>query len=107
MVDYDICYALVRSGYKIVRLNYTGFLHEVGRSVTKRFFGKDIIIFNHSPLRKYYWARNSIYLKRKYRLGRSADARVIKRMIQTLLYEDDKLNKLKSMIKGVADGYKM
>lgn len=107
MVDYDICYALTRGGYKIVRMNYTGFLHEVGRSVTKKFFGKPIIIFNHSPLRKYYWARNSIYLKRKYKLGLGADKRVINRMIQTLLYETDKLTKLKSMCKGVADGYKM
>ena len=52
MVDYDICYALTRNGYKIIRLNYTGFLHEVGRSTSKKFFGKNIIIFNHSPLRK-------------------------------------------------------
>ena len=107
MVDYDICYALIRNGYKIVRMNYTGFLHEVGRSVTKRFFGKNIIIYNHSPLRKYYWVRNSIYLKRKYHLGIGEDSRVIKRMIQTLLYEDNKLSKLKSMLKGAVDGYRM
>ena len=107
MVDYDICYALTRSGYKIIRMNYVGFLHEVGRSVTKRFFGKDIIIFNHSPLRKYYWARNSIYLKRKYKLGLSADKRVINRIIQTVLYETDKVSKLKSMLKGIIDGYRL
>ena len=79
----------------------------MGRSVTKRFFGKDIIIFNHSPLRKYYWVRNSIYLKRKYRLGIKADVRVIKRMVQTVLYENDKFHKLKSMFKGVLDGYRL
>ena len=107
MVDYDICYALLRGGYKIIRMNYTGFLHEVGRSVTKRFFGKNIIIFNHSPLRKYYWVRNSIYLKRKYNLGFGEDSRVIKRMIQTLLYEDNKCEKLKSMLKGAVDGYRL
>lgn len=107
MVDYDICYALVHSGYKIIRMNYTGFLHEVGKSTTRKFFGKNIIIYNHSPLRKYYWVRNSIYLKRKYNLGLKADTRVIKRIIQTLLYEEDKLPKLKSMCKGVADGYKL
>ena len=107
MVDYDICYALTRNGYKIIRLNYTGFLHEVGRSTSKKFFGKNIIIFNHSPLRKYYWVRNSIYLKRKYKLGIKSDVRVVKRMIQTLLYEDDKFHKLKSMFKGVADGYRL
>ena len=107
MVDYDICFALVRGGYKILRMNYTGFLHEVGKSTTRRFFGKEIIIYNHSPLRKYYWVRNSIYLKRKYKLGIKADVRIIKRMIQTLLYEKDRYNKLKSMCKGVADGYKL
>ena len=107
MVDYDICYALVRGGYRIVRLNYVGFLHEVGRSVTRKFLGKNIIIFNHSPLRKYYWVRNSIYLKRKYDLGFKADVRIIKRMIQTLLYEKDRPDKLKSMFRGVADGYKL
>lgn len=107
MVDYDICYALTGSGYKIVRMNYTGFLHEVGRSVTKKFFGKEIIIFNHSPLRKYYWVRNSIYLKRKYHLGLSADKRIVNRFVQTLLYEDNKAAKLKSMLKGAVDGYRL
>ena len=107
MVDYDICYALTRNGYKIIRMNYTGFLHEVGKSTEKRFLGRKMIIYNHSPLRKYYWVRNSIYLKRKYKLGLKADKRVINRFFQTLFFEKDRLPKLKSMLKGAVDGYKL
>ncbi len=107
MVDYDICYALTRAGFRIIRMNYIGFCHEVGQSTEKTFFGKKIIIFNHSPLRKYYWVRNSIYLWRKYHLGSEELSRVFKRMIQTLLYEDDAFSKLKSMCKGLADGLKL
>ena len=51
MVDYDICYALKKNGYRIIRVNSVGFVHEVGDSREVYLFGKKIIIFNHSALR--------------------------------------------------------
>lgn len=108
MVDYDICYALKRNGYRIVRVNYLGFLHEVGRSEERNLLGKKTIVFNHSYMRKYYWVRNSIYLMRKYNLNKSHEyKRVFKRMLDTLLFEKQKFTKLKWMFKGIKDGNRL
>lgn len=108
MVDYDICYALRRQGYHIIRVNTVGFVHEVGESREIRFLGEKIIVFNHSALRKYYWVRNSVYLTRKYGLDkRKSKKRIRRRMIETFLFEKNKIKKLKAMFKGLKDGKKM
>ena len=108
MVDYDICYALRRQGYHIIRVNTVGFVHEVGESREIRFLGKKIIVFNHSALRKYYWTRNSIYLMRKYDLDKhKSKKRIRRRMIETFLFEKNKFKKIKAMCKGYRDGKKM
>lgn len=108
MVDYDICYALKRNGYRIVRVNYLGFLHEVGRSEERSLLGKKTIVFNHSYMRKYYWVRNSIYLMRKYNLNKGHEyKRIFKRMLDTLFFEKQKFTKLKWMFKGINDGKKL
>lgn len=108
MVDYDICYAFRKSGYRIVKANFVGFLHEVGESAEKKLFGKRFVVFNHSALRKYYWARNSVYMMRKYNLNKSSSyKRIYKRMIDTLLFEKQKFKKLNAMRKGIKDGKKL
>lgn len=108
MVDYDICYALKRNGYRIVRVNYIGFLHEVGKSVEKKFLGKKTIVFNHSHMRKYYWARNTMYLMRKYKLSKFNEyKRILKMMLDTLFFEKEKFKKLKWMFKGIKDSKKL
>lgn len=108
MVDYDICYAIKKNGFRIVRINYVGFVHEVGQSKEHKLLGKKIIVFNHSALRKYYWTRNSIYLMKKYNQKRvKAFTRIIKRMISTLLFEKRRFSKIGYMIKGIFDGMKL
>jgi len=66
MVDFDICWSLQKAGYKVFRVNSVSLLHELGHSVKKNFRGNDIAVFNHSPLRYYYIARNTIAVGRKY-----------------------------------------
>lgn len=108
MVDYDICYAMKKNGFKILRINYVGFIHEVGRSNKHKLLGKEIIVFNHSEIRKYYWVRNSIYLMKKYNHNKiKSFKRIIKRVVITLLFENSRILKLKYMIKGINDGIKM
>lgn len=108
MVDYDICYAVRKNGFRIVRLNYIGFLHEVGESKEYKLFGKKIVVFNHSALRKYYWTRNSVYLMKKYNQNKiRAFTRIIKRIISTLLFEKKRFLKIRYMIKGIFDGIRL
>lgn len=108
MVDYDICYAVRNAGYRVARLNKIGLLHEVGKSEKRYLLGKAFVIFNHAPMRKYYWVRNSIYLMRKYRLNRMKNyRRILGRILETILFENNKLEKIKAEFKGLIDGYRM
>lgn len=109
-VDYEICYRMRAFGYEVIRIHQKGLLHEMGESRRVKFFGKQDLITNHSAFRHYYMARNKIYMAKKYpniyglkkELFREFDKfRVI------LMYEDDKLNKIKERIRGIRDGFKI
>lgn len=110
-VDYDYCRTATEHGRKILRLNRYYIKHQIGKSRTVRFLGKPHIIHQHSPLRKYYFCRNRVYYARKHKLNFSESVKSYKGHITvltlTLLYEDDKWNKLRAILKGFADGFRM
>ena len=109
-VDFDMCYMLTERGYKILQSSFRGILHELGNSQRKEFFGREVIVTNHSPSRRYYYSRNVVYFIRKHRGYVSALRYYIKlygRLGVVLLYENNKFNKLKYGLKGIIDGYKM
>ena len=110
-VDYDYCRTVQEHGLKILQLNRYYIKHPIGHSQTVRFLGKPQVIHNHSPFRKYYFCRNRVYYARKHHMSLWKDKGFYKGylriLILTLLYEDDKWNKLRAMLKGFADGFKM
>lgn len=110
-VDYDYCRTVQEHGLKILQLNRYYIKHQIGHSQTVRFLGKPQVIHNHSPFRKYYFCRNRVYYARKHHMSLWKDKGFYKGylriLILTLLYEDDKWNKLRAMLKGFADGFKM
>lgn len=103
MVDFDICWTLKEKGFRILRVNGKSLLQEIGRSRKVRLFGKEEAVFNHSPLRCYYMARNTLALGKIH--GRSGQCRrwVLKRMLLIGLYEKDKRRKLCMMLRGWKD----
>lgn len=109
-VDYDICNALRLSGYRIVRIPYVGFLHELGNSRIIKIGRKKIKITNHSSFRRYYIFRNTIYIARKYpdyyNLHKEVVSR-IKDLVIIIIFEDEKFSKVHSAIKGIYDGFNM
>ena len=66
-VDFDICAMIIENGYKIIKINYEGLLHEVGHAIIVRPFLRREFVYNHSPQRVYYIIRNSIILMKKHR----------------------------------------
>ena len=64
-VDFDICYRLRKNGYKILCIQSVVLLHELGRIVYHRFIFWKVLVKNHSAFRKFYIARNTVYLARK------------------------------------------
>lgn len=105
-VDRDFCYRIRQKGYIVVVNNEAELLHELGNLTCKNIFGRTIYVTNHPSVRVYYMVRNTIYLDKKFGT-RIAVTKITKIIIKVLLYESDKLNKLRSIIKGIRDGIKI
>lgn len=110
-VDTDMCYTLREHGYKVIKVNYLGLLHEVGyKTRTKRILGKEVVIFNHSAFRSYYIIRNAIYFVRKHKKYinvRRTYFSAYRRILVFIFFEDDKWKKFKASIRGLIDGHIM
>lgn len=109
-IDYDFGLIISENGYKTVRIPYVGLNHEIGKiSKNIRIFGKEHPVYNHNHIRKYYIARNSIYVARKHRnLSVSKSVfRVIGRLIFDFVFEKQKFKKLRYALKGMKDGFRM
>ena len=106
-VDFEICYKIISNNYKIYRINSVVLNHEIGKSEYKRIFWWKVIVMNHSAFRKYYIARNNIYLARKglwkFYIGL---LRNFKLLIITVLFEKNKMDKIVNILRGTIDGIK-
>ena len=106
-VDFDICYRLRKSGYKILCIQSVVLLHELGRIEYHRFLFWKVLVKNHSAFRKFYIARNTVYLARKEHTNIvKAILQNIKLFLIVVCYEDDKWKKSKKILQGTMDGFK-
>lgn len=108
-VDSEFCLRCASRGYKILEVNDAILLHRTGAPAQHRFLGKLRSTSNHSILRRYYMARNGIYVYKKfaftYPLWVANDAyRFLKALIMLVLFEKDKRQKLAAIIRGVMHG---
>lgn len=109
-VDYDMCTRLKLKGYKIARHNGVKLLHEIGRSRDVKFLGRSFVVYNHSPMRRYYYTRNVLYYMKKYKgyinYKKERNDFLVRTML-VLIYEKNKWKNLKSIVKGVRDYKKL
>lgn len=108
-VDFEFCYRMTKCGMKILRVNGVELNHEIGNITVRHFLGWKVIVKNHSAFRKYYIAKNIIYMARK----RKNTLLVMKGMLQeiklvgiVILYENDKKKKIARIYNGICDGVK-
>lgn len=109
-VDWDICIAIRKAGYKIIQIRDAVLLHELGnKTECIHWWGHDIMLLHRSPFRYYYVIRNRVYLGRKYpsegywkQLWIS-----IKSIFKVVLFEKNKKNNMLAMLKGLRDGLLM
>ena len=109
-VDYDMCMSFIERGYKIIRVNHVGLLHELGHSKDVKFLGKKHIIYNHTSKRKYFIVRNRLYYNKKHAKiinKKVAYKGILRFIILTLIYEPNKFSNFKAMIRGALDSKKM
>jgi rhamnosyltransferase len=84
--------------------------HSIGLRSVRRFFGVTIKPNNHSPLRRYFIARNGIktakdYIRNYYSFSFLLILRLGHEIISIILYERHKTRKIKAIAKGIMDGF--
>ena len=107
-VDTDYCMNLHKHGYKVLRLNKIIMKHELGNLKVHHLFGKAYPCYNHNPMRRYYIARNNLYINKMYHdiYPEYCDRliRIQKGQVKRILaFEKDKYKKLKMMYRGYKD----
>lgn len=108
-VDYDYCLSLALAGYKTYKIYAATLDHEIGNNVAyHRFLCFKLITSNHSAIRKYYITRNRLYLFKKYKFQfplffLSVFKAMVGECMGILLFENDKSQKFKMIIRGFRD----
>ncbi len=65
-IDHEFCIRLRREKYKIIVNPKVYMMHSIGNPITKRILGRKLTAYNHYPGQRYYYIRNSLYIRRKY-----------------------------------------
>lgn len=102
-VDFDVCFALRKNGYKNYIINFVGMLHEIGERKTYSFFFKEIDVMNHSAFRHFYITRNEILVYKRYPNEKLPNMYFIqfKAIIKVILFENKKIPKILAINKGL------
>jgi rhamnosyltransferase len=103
-VDNEYCLRLRSRGYRVLRANRARLQHSVGD--TKKY--GPFIATNHSPLRRYYKTRNRFLVFTRYIRVFPGHClfdlvRLVKEIGSILLFETEKLEKLRMMWRGLLD----
>lgn len=108
-VDHEYCFRIRKAGYKIIRNNNVFLSHAIGETNEIKIGKKHILVRNHSAFRKYYQARNSIYMDIKCykKITMHATKKIFKLYFKTVFFEKKRLEKIKAINRGVIDGFKL
>lgn len=109
-VDFDFVMRVHKTGYATIQIQNNIIKHKIGDPLSKKILGIKITSSNHNETRRYYQARNLVYITRKYLL--SYPCQIVnfnyyyyfKILPKMCLVERPLWNKLKSTLKGLRDG---
>lgn len=108
-VDDEYCLRARSKGYKVILCRRPVIRHSIGGAIAVRFLGKKIWSSNHSTARRYYMARNFLWVAREYLFLRPGWVvlRALRHAVFLLLMvllEKERWRKIKSTARGVRDG---
>lgn len=115
-VDFDYCLTVREHGYCIYCCEAAVLQHELGKSETKKLFlvagPSKIKVYNHSPLRTYYYTRNALYYIRKHSdkglLCKNQEYKILIRWLMIkLIYEQNRAKCFKAILRGIKDSKKL
>ncbi len=105
-VDNDIDFRFRKNGYIILQSNHHYIIHELGEAKKKMGF----VITNHSPIRRYYLSRNSVYIFKNYfffepKLAlRLFIGSIFGGIFKITFFEKEKFKKYRYICEGTFDG---
>ena len=107
-VDFDMCAKMILNGYEIIRINSVCLNHNLGNTKDYEVFGHHLFyVTNHNALRRYYMTRNSLFLNKKYGKDfkplQCGVVSIPKVILKILLFEDNKILKIKAIVRGIKD----
>lgn len=102
-VDFDFDKRLCDAGLLIVRANNVRLLHELGRSRKIRIGRRSLMVYNYSAQRKKIQLIDQFYYEQKH--GKtitifSIMKRILKYILIVIFYEEDKMNKISSILEA-------
>jgi rhamnosyltransferase len=108
-VDHEFCLRMGRRGFHVLQAPAAVLDHNLGRMTRRKVLGLTLTTTNHSPLRRYYNARNRIRIYREY--AGAAPGWVMRDLwsfvVETakiLLLERERVGKLRAIFTGVVHG---
>jgi rhamnosyltransferase len=108
-VDHEYAIRLRRSGWFVKVARQVLMAHVLGSPPEPRFGDWQPAVSHHSALRRYYMVRNRVFLARAHigfdtRFVMGQLARSVRESATVILFEPDKLPKLRAMSRGLVDG---
>ena len=107
MVDIEFYIRAMLSGFMVLTLPNVVMQHNLGSLEVRKLFGTNVSVLNHSPIRKYYQTRNILWLISNYYTRNKEVGKLFKVwlniVIGVVLFEQNKLVKLKYIIWGLRD----
>ncbi|MBI3945544.1 MAG: glycosyltransferase family 2 protein [Armatimonadetes bacterium] len=109
LVDLEYCLRARRKGFRVLITRDSSIRQPLGSPTEHRFLGRRIVVTNHSPLRRYYHARNLVAVAAEYWRGErewAADGlrRQLRMVFWILLFERRKAAKIAHIALGVWHG---
>ncbi len=106
-VDHEFCLRVRKHGWLVVEGRHQVLEHSIGDATEHYLLGRRIVCTHHSPLRRYYMTRNQLEVCGRNLLVDPIWAfkglfQFAASSIVTLVYERDRLAKLRAMLTGVA-----
>ena len=108
-IDFDYCLRMHQNGYKIIRATSAILLHKLGKIKTYYLLGgKKFHVTHHPPFRRYYITRNRFYIINKYKkefpdFYRNQLLVFFRELLWIMLFEKDKISKIKMIYRGYYD----
>lgn len=107
-VDTEFCLRLRSKNYKQILCDGAILVHSVGNPQKGKFLWIELTYSNHNATRRYYMMRNRLDVWNKYGsifkdTIKKDKLACIKETVKIVIYEQNKVNKIKSIVRGIKD----